>query len=179
MFKRMVGTTRFELAASSTPRKRSTKLSYVPNSGYYTDLFASCQGITDKNEVRQVSDLFLSQSFCVICFIRRSAPISTPVSRATCSMVRPARRRARALLMDSSSCATGCTSYSGIPSASRGSGTGVCCGIGAGGCGTGGGGATGRACGCTCIAGCMACCGCGAAGIAAGAVLRICSRRMD
>ena len=108
----VVGTARFELATSSTPRKRSTKLSYVPNSGYYTDLFASCQGIADKNEVRQVSDLFLSQSFFVICFIRRSAPISTPVSRATCSMVRPARRRARALLMDSSSCAAGCRSQS-------------------------------------------------------------------
>ena len=54
MFKTMVGTTRFELAASSTPRKRSTKLSYVPNSGYYTDLFASCQGIADKNDVHPI-----------------------------------------------------------------------------------------------------------------------------
>ena len=54
MFKTMVGTTRFELAASSTPRKRSTKLSYVPNSGYYTDLFASCQGIADKNEAHPI-----------------------------------------------------------------------------------------------------------------------------
>ena len=82
---KMVGTTRFELTTSSTPRKRSTKLSYVPNNRYYSDIFAFCQ------------------SLCVICFIRRSAPISTPVSRATCSTLRPARKRARALMSASSS----------------------------------------------------------------------------
>ena len=125
---KMVGTTRFELTTSSTPRKRSTKLSYVPNKWYYNGLFSFCQ------------------SLCVICFMRRSAPISTPVSRATCSIVRPARRSARALMIASSSFAGASGSMGGAGGGGTDvSGSGVrCSGIG---CPCVGGGGAGRSCG--------------------------------
>ena len=41
----MVGTTGFEPTTSSTPRKRATKLRYVPNISYVTTFPACCKGI--------------------------------------------------------------------------------------------------------------------------------------
>ena len=155
---KMVGTTRFELTTSSTPRKRSTKLSYVPNTWYYTDLFIFCQ------------------SLCVICFMSRRAPISTPVSRATCSIVRPARKSARALIIDSSSRA------GGSASSTTGGEAVVCTDIGAGASWRKTGSASRRETGAADRFGCAtAVCICGdtVCGMRPHTPDRVCSRRME